>query len=348
MKTVYVGISGGVDSALSAAILKEQGYNVIGAFIKIWQPEFTECTWRDDRLDALRICASLQIPFREIDLSEEYKREVIADMIDNYTKGITPNPDVLCNREIKFGSFARWAFGNGADFVATGHYAQVKNIHSQYQLVRGVDTDKDQSYFLWQLDQKDLARTLFPVGGMTKKQVRQEAERRSLPVARKHDSQGLCFVGNITLPEFLSHYIPLKKGSVLNERGEHIGEHDGAPLYTVGQRHGFTHNQGVPQYISRVDVERNIITVSESIADAHVRSVLISTPHWIGPTPKLPFSRSVQVRYREKPFTSSLSLNNDTLVVSFSESRIASKGQSLVIYDGDTVLGGGIISDVLK
>src|ERR1700733_5902147 len=154
-KTVFVGLSGGVDSAVSAALLKEQGYKVVGAFIKIWSPEFIECTWKEDRLDAMRVCAALQIPFKEIDLSQEYKDEVVRDMIEGYTKGDTPNPDVLCNRSIKFGHFSKWAFANGADLVATGHYARIRNTDGPYELLRGIDTNKDQSYFLHRLGQQD-------------------------------------------------------------------------------------------------------------------------------------------------------------------------------------------------
>ena len=195
MNKVFVGLSGGVDSAVSAALLKEAGYEVTGVFIKIWQPEFIECTWKDDRLDAMRVCAALDIPFRELDLSEQYKKEVVEKMVADYARGVTPNPDVLCNAEIKFGAFAAWAKREGAASIATGHYAQKKDAVGHFELLRAHDTAKDQSYFLYRLTQADLSRALFPIGGMEKSEVRAQAKRFKLPVADKPDSQGLCFVG---------------------------------------------------------------------------------------------------------------------------------------------------------
>lgn len=337
MKTVYVGLSGGVDSAVSAALLKIAGYNVVGAFIKIWRPEFIDCPWQRDRLDAMRVCTALEIPFKEIDLSEEYKRAVIDDMVANYAKGITPNPDVLCNRHIKFGGFAKWAFSEGADFVATGHYAQ--NIDNQ--LVRGKDTNKDQSYFLWQLTKKDLERALFPVGGLTKPEVRQLAEKFDLPVAGKKDSQGLCFVGDITMRDFLGHYLPLRTGDVMNEGGVVIGEHDGAALYTLGERHGFRVTQKTslqtPWYIVSVDTHKNTITVSQDKNAAAVREVRLTDSNWVDAHEG---AFTAQARYREAPVACMTHGNT----VHFSEPHLAPPGQSLVVYDGDKVIGGGIIS----
>lgn len=337
MKTVYVGLSGGVDSAVSAALLKIAGYNVVGAFIKIWRPEFIDCPWQRDRLDAMRVCTALEIPFKEIDLSEEYKRAVIDDMVANYAKGITPNPDVLCNRHIKFGAFAKWVFSEGADFVATGHYAQ--NIDNQ--LVRGKDTNKDQSYFLWQLTKKDLERALFPVGGLTKPEVRALADKFDLPVAAKKDSQGLCFVGDITMQDFLGHYLPLRKGDVLNEHGVTIGEHDGAALYTLGERHGFRVTQKsssqAPWYIVSVDTHKNTITVSQNKDASAAREVRLIDTNWVGAHEGAFIG---QARYREVPVA--CEVNGDT--VKFTDPHLAPPGQSLVIYDGDKVVGGGIIS----
>lgn len=342
MSIVFVGLSGGVDSALSAALLKEQGHDVVGCFIKIWQPEFIECTWREDRLDAMRVCAALQIPFREIDLSDEYKKEVIEDMVENYRRGITPNPDVLCNRKIKFGSFAKWAFKEGADFVATGHYARIRERDGFFSLLRGIDTDKDQSYFLWQLTQEDLARTLFPVGGMAKLHVRAEATRRALPVAKKHDSQGLCFVGDISLPEFLSHHIALESGNVLDVNGRVVGTHTGAGLYTRGQRHGFTHQGHMPAYVTDTNISSNTITISDSYADVLTSSVMVSDINWLEHL-TLPFESDVQVRYREIPKVARTDYKNGETYVVFHVKKVAAPGQSLVWYRGEIVLGGGYI-----
>jgi tRNA-specific 2-thiouridylase len=205
--TVFVGLSGGVDSAVSAALLKDAGHSVVGVFIKIWQPEFLECTWAKDRLDAMRVAAALGIPFREVDLSQEYKRDVVGEMIRSYSAGETPNPDVTCNRAIKFGAFASWAHDQGADAVATGHYARVRKTFGEAQLLRGVDSAKDQSYFLYQLSSRDLLRVMFPVGEMKKDAVRAKARRFNLPVAAKADSQGLCFVGDVSMRDFLKRFI---------------------------------------------------------------------------------------------------------------------------------------------
>src|SRR3989344_2576606 len=243
MAVVFVGLSGGGGSAVSAGILKEQGYEVTGCFIKRWQPEFIECSWREDRLDAMRVAASLGIPFREIGLSDEYKEEVVDGMVADYARGTTPNPDVLCNTSIKFGHFMKWALAEGADYIATGHYARLRQGfggQARIELLRGADHNKDQSYFLWQLGQEELSRTLFPVGELTKHEVRALAKRFGLPNSGKPDSQGLCFVGDVSMEEFLARFIPLIPGSVVDVSGKTIGEHQGAALYTVGQRHGFS------------------------------------------------------------------------------------------------------------
>ncbi len=337
MRKIFVGLSGGVDSGVSAALLKEQGYDVVGAFIKIWQPEFTECTWREDRLDAMRIAAALQIPFREIDLSEEYKTEVVADMIASYSRGITPNPDVLCNRHIKFGHFSKWAFSEGADYVATGHYASLRWQGDALTLTRGKDRDKDQSYFLYRLTQEDLARTLFPVGDYQKSQVRAMAERFGLPVAKKADSQGLCFVGDVSIPEFLSRYISVEPGKVLDMSGKEIGSHDGAAFYTIGQRHGFRVESSEPHYVVAVDIATNTIRVSTKREDAARKSPRIIDPNWLE---KVDGEVEVQTRYRETPVIAAI--RNE--VVEFREPHIFSAGQSLVAYRGDVCLGGGIIA----
>lgn len=350
-KTVFVGLSGGVDSAVSATLLQEQGFNVVGVFIKIWQPEFFECTWAKDRLDAMRVCVALGIPFREIDLSSDYKRMVVEDMLAAYTRGITPNPDVLCNRHIKFGSFMEYALREGADCIATGHYARVLQSGKEFSLLRGMDGNKDQSYFLYTLGQKDLARTLFPVGGLLKTEVRELARKRRLPVAQKSDSQGLCFVGDVTMKDFLSRYVALKGGSVLDSEGTVIGNHDGAALYTIGQRHGFIIERGagredrVPHYVVAVDVSANTIRVSPRREDAARKEVLVNAMHWIGETPVMPFQALIQARYREQPSAATITQAGEGVKIVFNEPHIAAPGQSLVAYDGDACLGGGVIAD---
>ncbi len=347
--TVFVGLSGGVDSAVSAAILKERSFDVRGVFIKIWRPEFIECTWKEDRLDAMRVCAALSIPYREIDLSTEYKREVIDSMIQDYTRGITPNPDVLCNRSIKFGAFARWARTQGADCIATGHYARIRQEGGHMELLRGVDREKDQSYFLHQLRQADLSRATFPVGGMKKSEVRERANSFKLPVAAKHDSQGLCFVGDVSMRDFLRRFINTENGPVVDMHGRTIGEHEGAALYTIGERHGFvttdTNATHSPHYVIGINVHTNTITVSEQRSDAEDTKVIVADVHWIHRAPVSGSPIEAQARYREKSVSVSLKPGTirDTAIVESAEPRIFPPGQSLVFYRGDVCLGGGVI-----
>lgn len=346
-KTVFVGLSGGVDSAVSAALLQREGYSVVGAFIKIWSPEFLECTWKEDRLDAMRVCAALQIPFKEVDLSEEYKHEVVAAMVSDYEKGITPNPDVLCNRSIKFGHFARWAFENGADYIATGHYARIGEQNGEYSLLRGSDANKDQSYFLYRLEHKDLAKILFPVGGYKKPDVRALAKKFDLPNASRPDSQGLCFVGDVSLKDFLGRFIELRKGDVVDMSGAVVGKHDGAALYTPGERHGFTTAGTMPYYVVDVDVKENVVRVSNKKEDAASASVRLSDVNILNDKRNLPGKVEAQARYREKPFAVSLERRGESDAsydVRFDEPHIAAPGQSLVLYDGEKCLGGGIIN----
>ncbi len=344
MKTVYVGLSGGVDSAVSAALLKERGYDVVGAFIKIWRPEFTECTWKEDRIDAMRVAAALQIPFREIDLSDEYKREVVDTMVRDYAQGITPNPDVLCNKVIKFGSFYRWAREQGTDIVATGHYARInpRGDASRMSLWRSKDIKKDQSYFLHQIKGEHLERVLFPVGEYEKTEIRSLAKKLDLPNATRPDSQGLCFVGDISLLEFLSRFIALKEGEVIDKKGKVIGTHSGSALYTIGQRHGFTANSDVPLYVVFIDTAKNTLTVSPDKNDAARSEFSVRDVHWI----RQPSHEEllVQTRYREKPVKAAMSQTQQSCVcVRLNDPHVFASGQSAVFYSGDECLGGGIL-----
>lgn len=348
MSRVFVGLSGGVDSAVAAALLKEQGHEVVGAFIKIWQSEFIECTWREDRLDAMRVAAHLGTPFREVDLSDEYKREVADEMIADYARGITPNPDVVCNRAIKFGHFTKWARENGAEYVATGHYARISHIdlRNRYELLRGADKDKEQSYFLYELTQEDLAYTLFPIGEMTKRQVRSLATKFGLPNADKPDSQGICFLGDVAMDEFLARFIPLERGVVFDTTGTVIGEHQGAALYTVGQRHGFTllgpQKEAREHYVVAINTRANAVTVSPRRSDAARTEVVLEHTHWIEPQ-QLPLEADAQARYRETPVRVRVEKRAGKTGVTFFEPHIAAPGQSLVLYEGERCLGGGII-----
>jgi tRNA-specific 2-thiouridylase len=320
--------------------LQREGHDVVGAFIKIWNPDFLECTWKQDRIDAMRVCVSLGIPFREIDLSQEYMRGVVDDMIATYRAGRTPNPDVLCNRHIKFGAFKKWAIENGAEMVATGHYAQTDGT----RLMRGIDSSKDQSYFLYRLTREDLAVTRFPIGHLPKSEVRALAKKFDLPVSQKPDSQGLCFVGDVSIPEFLSRYITLSKGPVVDMNGKVIGEHDGAASYTIGQRHGFR-AQGI-HYVVGIDIPNNTITVSENKSDALSASATLADVHWIGEAPASGTELSAQSRYHSTVARASLSHDGSTWQASFAQPELLSPGQSVVFYDGDVCLGGGVVENV--
>ena len=340
-KKVYIGMSGGVDSSVSAALLKKSGYEVIGVFIKVWQPDWINCTWKEDRLDAMRVAAKLDIPFITLDLEKEYKEEVVDYMIKEYKVGRTPNPDVMCNRYVKFGGFFNWAMKQGADFVATGHYAQIKDG----KLIAGGDKNKDQTYFLWTLTQDQISKTLFPVGNIEKPEVRKLAQRFKLPNAEKKDSQGLCFIGKIDVKEFLSHYIESKKGNALDEKGNIIGEHDGAFFFTIGERHGFTITKKTPQddryYVIGKDIEKNTITVSMNKEVNAKKKVILENPNWNQGS--IPVGKILQARsrYREK-LQNITFVDQNTAEFEVPQSTL-SAGQSLVVYDGEICLGGGII-----
>lgn len=348
-KTVFVGVSGGVDSSVSAALLKEEGYNVVGVFIKTWQPEWIECTWQTEKRDAIRVCAHLDIPFIFLDLEKEYKQGVADYMISEYRKGRTPNPDVMCNKEVKFGAFLRFALENGADYVATGHYAQVFEKNGLHELHMGKDTEKDQSYFLWTLTQHELKHTLFPVGHLEKPDVRKLAEKYGLPTAAKKDSQGICFIGKVDMHEFLSHYIEGKEGNIVSVSGEVLGTHKGVTFYTIGQRHGFeVSKKGTddsPLYVVRKDMERNTITVSEDPfvfkADDSATVLILESVNWISSTPSDTKTYGARIRYRQKLQECHVT-GGEQIIFTDAQSGV-SKGQSVVVYEDTLCLGGGII-----
>lgn len=345
-------MSGGVDSSVSALLLQKAGYEVTGVFIKVWQPEFFECTWRQDRLDAMRVCAKLNIPFITLNLEDAYKKEVVDYMIDEYKAGRTPNPDVMCNKYVKFGGFFDYAMEHGADYVATGHYAQVKNIDGKTQLLAGEDSNKDQSYFLWTLTQKQLQKTLFPVGDIEKPQVRKLAEKYGLSTAIKKDSQGLCFIGKIDMKDFLKNYIQEKEGIVVNEGGQSVGVHDGAFYLTIGQRHGFTITEktptDTPYYIVDKNIEKNTITVSQDISKIAVdesKTVKLHKVSWtLDAEPDFSKTYSARIRYRAPLEKCTIKKTGREYELHFIDAQKSiTPGQSAVIYDGQVCLGGGII-----
>jgi tRNA-specific 2-thiouridylase len=350
---IYVALSGGVDSSVAAAELVQAGYRVTGAFIRVWQPPFAQCDWRAERHDAMRVSAHLNIPFRTIDLSDTYKQSVVDYMIREYRAGRTPNPDVMCNYSVKFGAFLHAAHGAGADMIATGHHARVMfdEASNTYLLRAGVDSEKDQTYFLWTLTQDVLAHTHFPVGHYTKDEVRQRARAYGLPTAAKKDSQGLCFLGKIAMRDFLKQYVPEQHGAVLNENGSIIGEHEGAHFYTLGQRHGFTvytnDPHETPRYVIGKDVHANTITVSAypQQSEAIVRQSPLEDSHIISGAPKYNAQAAVRYRYRQPLHAAYISAHEQGAgTVWFSSPQFGvTAGQSLVWYDNEICRGGAIL-----
>lgn len=352
---IYVAMSGGVDSSVAAALLKKQGQDVVGVFMKPWQPWPGLCMWQGDREDALRAAAVLDIPLLTWDFSEEYKKEVGNYMIREYRAGRTPNPDVMCNKEIKFGLFLKKALKEGADYIATGHYVRLRGSTFSLSLasstratkvmplslLEAIDKNKDQSYFLWTLTQKQLKHCLFPVGDYLKPELRKLAKKFGLPNHDKKDSQGVCFIGPLDMKGFLKRYIKTKKGKIMDISGGQVGEHDGAYYYTIGQRHGLDIKNGQgPYYVTGKNMEKNIVYVGN---EKHLggKETKISEINWIN-KPKLPARIEVKIRYRSKSEKGAISSGG---VLKFTKLiRAITPGQSAVFYRGEEMLGGGIIN----
>lgn len=351
-KKVFVGLSGGVDSSVSAYLLKKAGYDVTGVFIRTWQPDFIECTWRDERRDAMRIAAELDIPFLECDAEEEYKKDVAMYMIEEYKKGRTPNPDVMCNRVVKFGVFWEFSKARGADYIATGHYVRIRQNsqgeNNEYELLVGVDPSKDQSYFLWKLSSDDMAHILFPVGHLNKNEVRKVAKKAGIFTATKKDSQGVCFLGMLDMKDFLSHYIEKQNGNVLNTKGEVIGEHEGALFFTLGERHGFTiskrdTNEQRPLYVVSKNIERNEIVVSEEKEFKDSSDILIQ--EMTVPAKYMNEKLECQIRYHGQRHECTITESGpEKFKVNFEvECPTVASGQSVVFYKNEHLLGGGVV-----
>lgn len=360
-KKVFIAMSGGVDSSVTAALLKERGFEVIGAHIKCFNID--GCGEKDAE-DARRIAEQLDIPFYVFDLEKEYKEKVVQYMVEGYRKGLTPNPDVMCNKEIKFGLFFNKAMELGADFVATGHYVRIRNyelgikendkkpsfmIH--YSLFIARDANKDQSYFLWTLTQKQLKHCLFPIGDYKKTEVRKLAKKFGLLTAEKKDSQGICFLGKVTIKDFLKQYLPAKKGAILTASGKIIGEHDGSHFYTIGQRHGLNiGGNKAPFYITQKNTENNTITVAEGEKSPllYKKEILIDNVNFINliiPNSKFPIKVLARVRYRQ-PLAMARIMNNELGIklIFDKPQKFIAPGQSAVFYDKNKeLLGGGVI-----
>ena len=359
MKTVFVGMSGGVDSSVAAALLKEQGYNVVGVYMKNWTKDLPgmSCTWKDDYQDAKRVAVQLGIDFRVYDFQKQYHQKVVDYMIEQYKAGRTPNPDIMCNQEIKFRLFLDSATGDGADFIATGHYARIYRAEGKAQraeLVTAKNKDKDQTYFLYRVSEEALSKTLFPIGEFkTKAEVRDLAKKLGLATAEKKDSQGICFVGKVGIRDFLEQYVAAKQGNIVDQHGVIVGKHDGAIFYTIGQRHGLDVGGGLPYYVVSKDMKKNEVYVTTDLDDKMLwhNKLKLTDVHWINGQPDVSKKYRVRTRYRAPLVEATLQVApfgtknfQKTLQVALSEKiRAITPGQSTVIYDGERVVGGGIV-----
>ncbi len=344
-KKVFVGMSGGVDSSVTASLLKEQGYDVVGVYMKNWSqdlPGFV-CPWKEDYQDAKRVAVQLGIDFKMYDFEKEYRQKVVDYMIDEYKAGRTPNPDIMCNQEVKFKLFLETALEDGADLIATGHYARIRDG----QLLTGDDANKDQSYFLYRVTQDALEHSLMPIGEYEKPKVRQIAKKLGLATADKKDSQGICFVGKVGIREFLEQFVTTEPGDIIEQNGAKIGRHDGALFYTIGQRHGLDVGGGLPYYVVGKDMGKNEVYVTTDLQDSRLwRSELqLTDVHWINGEPDITKDYQVRTRYRAPLVTiKNLQKTDNGLLIRLTEEvRAITPGQSAVIYDGERCLGGGIV-----
>lgn len=390
-------MSGGVDSSLAAALLVEQGYDVTGVYMKNWSVDLPgmKCPWADDLADAKRVAVRLGIDFKVFDFEKDYKQKVVNYMIDEYKNGHTPNPDVMCNQEVKFKLFLEAALEDGADMIATGHYARVFNSETASTLVdsddsellellratpdkgpsalsslgcrgsnnpepsdslccsaknglllRAVDDNKDQTYFLYRVSGEAMAKTLFPIGQFTKPEVRKMAVERNLTTAVKRDSQGICFIGQVGIRDFLSMYVEQKPGQIIDKKsGKVLGFHDGAIFYTIGQRHGLDVGGGLPYYVVGKDMDKNEVYVTTDINDESLwkDGISLIDVHWINEAPA-EGKYKIRVRHRAPLTDAILSyVDNGVLLKLDNSERSVAAGQSVVIYDGDVCLGGGIV-----
>ena len=388
-KRVIVGLSGGVDSSVAAYLLKQQDYEVIGLFMKNWHDESVTlsnvCPWLEDSNDAMMVAEKIDIPFQTVDLSTEYKERIVDYMFDEYAAGRTPNPDVLCNREIKFDVFLKLAFSLGADYIATGHYCQKDTFvnadgKTQHRLIRGADSKKDQSYFLCQLTQDQLSKTLFPIGHLQKLEVRKIARKLNLVTAEKKDSQGLCFIGKVSLPDFLQQKLQTKKGNIIeipfdfykdkptpksmigqsqkttytHLDGEDVGRHQGAHLFTIGQRKGLAVG-GTPEplFVIDTDVDENIVYVGQGKEHPGLHrkalKVVSDEIHWVRNDLKIPLGVKLEVkariRYRQPLQKATLIKQKEALYVVFEQPQSAiTSGQFVAWYQNEELVGSGVIS----
>lgn len=342
MALVYVGMSGGVDSSVTASLLVEHGHEVVGVYMKNWSQDLPgmKCPWAEDLADAKRVAVQLGIDFQVFDFEDEYRDKVVKYMIDEYKLGRTPNPDIMCNQEVKFKLFLEAALERGADYIATGHYARTDQ---EGRLLRAADENKDQTYFLYRVNSDALKKTLFPLGELTKQQVREIATNRKLFTATKKESMGVCFVGQVGMREFLSQYVSTKPGDIIDRQtGQAVGRHDGAIFYTLGQRHGLDVGGGLPYYVVGKDMDKNEVYVSRDINDESIwrTDIMLNDIHWIDAQPR---SGRLQARLRHRGELIEADLENNILHLSEAQ-RAITPGQSAVLYDGNVCVGGGIVA----
>ncbi len=356
---VVVGLSGGVDSAVSAWLLKQQGYDVIGLFMKNWEDDDDSdyCSSNIDFVDAAAVADVIGIEIEHVNFAAEYKDRVFAEFLREYQAGRTPNPDVLCNAEIKFKAFLDHAMRLGAQKIATGHYARVRERDGRFELLKGLDPAKDQSYFLHRLNQQQLSRTLFPVGELKKTEVRRLAAEIGLPNAKKKDSTGICFIGERPFREFLNRYLSHAPGPIEDERGKKLGQHLGLSFYTLGQRqglgiggvkgHGDAQGGHAPWFVARKELKRNALVVVQGHEHPALQYGALTAEDlsWTAGAPPAAGRYAAKTRYRQTDAACSLSMQNGGLALAFDEAQWAvTPGQSAVLYDGEVCLGGGVIA----
>ncbi|MBI4118655.1 MAG: tRNA 2-thiouridine(34) synthase MnmA [Parcubacteria group bacterium] len=356
-KRVFVAMSGGVDSSVAALLLKNHGYNVTGVFMKNWADPAWPCPWQQDREDAMRVCLKLGVPFETFDFTNEYKTKVVDYMVREYAAGRTPNPDVMCNKEIKFGLFLDRAIKSGADFIATGHYVRksIENLDIENsleiencKLKIAKDKNKDQSYFLWTLMQAQIAKCLFPIGEIeSKAEVRRIALASGLPTAGKKDSQGICFMGPVDMGEFIKPYVNNVSGDIVTASGQKIGRHAGLDFYTIGQRKGVGVGGTGPYYVAKKDYKTSTLVVAPKgeASALESKSVIVCQTSFIGDEPSEKVEIQAAIRYRQEPVPAKLERLADSRwqVVFERPVRAVAPGQSAVFYSGEELLGGGII-----
>ncbi|MBB6449489.1 tRNA-specific 2-thiouridylase [Geomicrobium halophilum] len=353
---VVVGMSGGVDSSLAAALLKEEGYDVVGVFMKNWDDEDENgvCTATTDYRDVARVSDQIGIPYYSVNFEQQYWDKVFTYFLEEYRKGRTPNPDVVCNKEIKFKAFLDYALMLGADYVATGHYARLhRRVDGTVDLMRGIDNNKDQTYFLNQLSQDQLAQVMFPLGDYEKKDVREMAEARGLATASKKDSTGICFIGERDFKSFLMEYLPAQPGDMRTPEGTYKGRHEGLMYYTLGQRQGLgIGGSGEPWFVVDKDLDQNVLIVGQGSQHPALMSEGLygSGLNWLKPSlPAEPVTCTAKFRYRQADQEVTLMVNDkDNFYVSFATpQRAVTPGQAVVFYDGDVCLGGGTIDSTV-